>query len=283
MAKKKNTEESEMSFLDHLEALRWHLVRSSVAILTGGLLAFIFKDFVFDVVIFGPKNPDFITYRAFCELSKLMGTSGEYCISEMPMQLINTEMGGQFSTHIWVSLITGIIVAFPYIVFEIYRFVRPALYENEAKHANKGILYTSILFLLGVSFGYFVIAPLSVNFLANYSVSKEVGNFINLSSFISTVTMVTVACGVLFELPVFIYFLSKIGLVTPASLKRYRKHSMVGILIAAAIITPPDIVSQIIVAIPLGILYEVGIFISGRVEKKRLAEMKAERQLQKTG
>jgi sec-independent protein translocase protein TatC len=144
-------------------------------------------------------------------------------------------------------------------------------------------LYTSILFLLGVSFGYFVIAPLSVNFLANYSVSKEVGNFINLSSFISTVTMVTVACGVLFELPVFIYFLSKIGLVTPASLKRYRKHSMVGILIAAAIITPPDIVSQIIVAIPLGILYEVGIFISGRVEKKRLAEMKAERQLQKTG
>ncbi len=264
-----------MSFLDHLEALRWHLVRSVSAIMAGGVLAFIFKDFVFDRVIFGPKNPDFITYRAFCKLSQMLGMGDSYCIKEMPIQIINTDMGGQFSTHIWVSFITGIIVAFPYIVFEIYRFVKPALYDNERRYANVGIFYTSLLFLLGVGFGYFVIAPLSINFLANYSVSGEVGNFINLSSFISTVTMVTIACGVLFELPIFIYFLSKIGLVTPASLKKYRKHSMVGILIAAAIITPPDIVSQIIVAIPLGLLYELGILISKGVERKKLAEMKA--------
>jgi sec-independent protein translocase protein TatC len=275
MAAKKN--EDEMSFLDHLEALRWHLVRSVSAIMVGGILAFIFKDFVFDKVIFGPKNPDFITYRAFCRLSQLLGLGDSYCITDMPIQIINTDMGGQFSTHIWVSFVTGIIVAFPYIVFEIYRFVKPALYENERRYANAGIFYTSVLFLLGVGFGYFVIAPLSVNFLANYSVSNEVGNYINLSSFISTVTMVTIACGVLFELPIFIYFLSKIGLVTPASLKKYRKHSLVGILVAAAIITPPDIVSQIIVAIPLGLLYELGILISKGVERKKLAEMKAVR------
>lgn len=273
MAEPKN--EGEMSFLDHLEALRWHIVRSVSAIAVGAVLAFIYKDFVFDRVIFGPKNPDFITYRVFCKLSLALGLDDSYCISEMPIQIINTDMGGQFSTHLWVSFITGLIVAFPYIVFEIYRFIKPALYSNERRYANAGIFYTSILFLLGVSFGYFVIAPLSVNFLANYSVSKEVGNYINLSSFISTVTMVTIACGVLFELPIFIYFLSKIGLVSAATLRKYRKHSMVGILIAAAIITPPDIASQIIVAIPLGLLYELGILISVGVERKRLAETKA--------
>lgn len=275
MAAKK--QEDEMSFLDHLEVLRWHLVRSVSAVVLCGILAFIFKDFVFDRVIFGPKSPDFITYRVFCRISQLMGLGDSYCITDMPIQIINTDMGGQFSTHILVSFVTGIILAFPYIVFEIYRFVKPALYENELRYANAGIFYTSVLFLIGIAFGYFIIAPLSVNFLANYSVSREVGNYINLSSFISTVSMVTLACGVLFELPIFIYFLSKIGLVTPASLKKYRKHSLVGILVAAAIITPPDIISQIIVAIPLGLLYELGILISKGVERKKLAEMKAVR------
>lgn len=276
MAKKKEIdEESEMSFLDHLEALRWHLMRSVIAIVVGGTSAFIFSDFVFDKIIFGPKDPQFITYRAFCKLSQLLGLGDDYCMTEMPIKIINTDMGGQFSTHIWVSFISGIIIAFPYIIFEVWRFIQPALYENERKHATGGIFYTSILFLLGVGFGYFVIAPLSVNFLANYSVSKEVGNFISLSSFISTVTMVTIACGVLFELPIFIYFLSKIGLVTPESLKKYRKHSMVGILLASAIITPPDVASQIIVSIPLALLYEVGIVISGRVQKQRILKEKA--------
>lgn len=282
MAKKKKEEEKEMSFLDHLEALRWHLVRASAAILVGGVLAFIFSDFIFDTVIFGPKKPDFITYRVFCRISQWMGMGDDFCMTEMPMRLVNTEMGGQFSMHIWVSMIAGIVLAFPYLIYEVWRFVSPALYTNERRHATGGIFYTSLLFLSGVAFGYFVISPMSVNFLANYNISNEVENFINLSSYISTITMVTLACGVLFELPIFIYFLSKIGLVTPSFLRKYRRHATVLNLIASAIITPPDVVSQIIVALPLAFLYEVGIVISGRVEKQRLAKMKAESLPQKT-
>lgn len=281
MAKKKQEEEKEMSFLDHLEALRWHLVRSSAAILAGGVLAFVFSDFLFDTVIFGPKKPDFITYRAFCKLSQWLGMGDDFCMSDMPFELINTDMGGQFSTHIWICIVVGIILAFPYIVFEVWRFVSPALYTNERKHATGGIFYTSLLFLLGVTFGYFIVTPLSVNFLANYSISAEVKNYINISSYLSTISMVTLSSGILFELPIFIYFLSKIGLVTPGFLRKYRKHAVVLNLIASAIITPPDISSQIIVAIPIALLYEVGIVLSARVEKQRLAEMKEERSLER--
>ena len=278
MAKKQQEEEEkEMSFLDHLEALRWHLVRSSAAILIGAILAFIFSDFIFDDVIFGPKKPDFITYRVFCKLSQWIGMGDDFCMTEMPFKIINNEMGGQFSMHMWVSIVVGIVIAFPYIVFEVWRFIKPALYSNERQHAAGGIFYTSVLFLGGVCFGYFLIAPLSINFLANYTVSAEIDNFINISSYISTITMVTLASGVLFELPIFIYFLSRIGLVNPAFLRKYRRHAVVINLIASAIITPPDVVSQIIVALPLAVLYEVGIVISGRVEKQRIAKDLAEK------
>lgn len=275
--KKKGEEEKEMSFLDHLEALRWHLVRSSVAILVGAVLAFIFSDFLFDTIIFGPKKPDFITYRAFCKLSQWVGMGDDFCMTEMPFVLVNNDMGGQFSTHIWICIVIGIILAFPYLIFEIWRFVSPALYENERQYATGGIFYTSFLFLTGVLFGYYIVTPLSVNFLANYSISDEVKNYINISSYMSTISMVTLASGILFELPIFIYFLSKIGLVTPSFLRKYRKHALVLNLIASAIITPPDVTSQIIVAIPIAVLYEIGILLSGRVERQRLAEMKEER------
>lgn len=277
MAKKKQEEEKEMSFLDHLEALRWHLVRSSAAIMVGAVLAFVFSDFLFDTVIFGPKKADFITYRAFCKLSQWLGMGDDFCMVEMPFTLVNNDMGGQFSMHIWICIVVGIILAFPYILFEIWRFVSPALYTNERKHATGGIFYTSFLFLLGVTFGYFIVTPLSVNFLANYSISAEVQNYINLSSYMSNITMITLASGILFELPILIYFLSKIGLVTPSFLRKYRKHAVVLNLIASAIITPPDVSSQIIVAIPITMLYEVGIILSARVEKQRLLEMKEER------
>lgn len=265
-----------MSFLDHLEALRWHLVRSAAAIMVGGILAFVFSDFLFDTVIFGPKNPHFITYRAFCKLSQTLGMGDDFCMTEMPFTLINNDMGGQFSTHLWICFVVGVILAFPYIVFEIWRFVSPALYTNERKHATGGIFYTSVLFLSGVLFGYFIVTPLSVNFLANYSISDQVKNYISISSYMSTISMVTLSSGILFELPIFIYFLSKIGLVTPQFLRKYRRHALVLNLIAAAIITPPDVSSQIIVAIPIAVLYEVGILLSARVEKQRLAEMKRE-------
>jgi len=280
MAKKKQEEEKEMSFLDHLEALRWHLVRSSIAVVIGAILAFVFSGFIFDQVIFGPSDPNFITYQWFCKLSTVMG-SDNFCNNTIPMDLVNNELGGQFSMDMWAAIVVGIIFAFPYIVYEVWKFVKPALYDNERKHATGGIFYTSLLFLSGVAFGYFIITPLSINFLANYNVSPKVKNLIDISSYISTVTMITLASGVLFELPVFIYFLSKIGLVTPEFLRKYRRHAIVLNLIASAIITPPDVVSQIMVALPLAFLYEVGIVLSARVERQRLAQMKAERLPQK--
>lgn len=271
MAKNHQEEEKEMSFLDHLEALRWHLVRCVIAILLGAMAAFVFSDFIFDDVLFGPKKADFITYRFFCKLSQYFGMDDSFCMTDMPFRIINNEMGGQFSMHLWASVVVGIIIAFPYIVYEIWRFISPALYENERRHATGGIFYTSFLFLLGVTFGYFLVAPLSINFLANYTVSEEIDNYINISSYISTITMVTLASGILFELPIFIYFLSKIGIVTPDFLRKYRRHAIIINLIVSAVITPPDVVSQTLIAIPIAILYEVGIFISTGVEKRRLA------------
>lgn len=271
MAKNHQEEEKEMSFLDHLEALRWHLVRCVIAILVGAMAAFVFSDFIFDDVLFGPKRADFITYRFFCKLSQYFGMDDSFCMTDMPFRIINNEMGGQFSMHLWASVVVGIIIAFPYIVYEIWRFISPALYENERRHATGGIFYTSFLFLLGVTFGYFLVAPLSINFLANYTVSEEIDNYINISSYISTITMVTLASGILFELPIFIYFLSKIGIVTPDFLRKYRRHAIIINLIVSAVITPPDVVSQTLIAIPIAILYEVGIFISTGVEKRRLA------------
>ena len=181
-------------------------------------------------------------------------------------------MAGQFATHITVSLVIGLIIGFPYLFFEFWRFVRPALYSNEKKHARGSIFYTSFLFALGVLFGYYLITPLSVHFLGSYNVSSQVLNQINLSSYISTVTSIVLASGVIFELPILIFFLSKIGLISPEFLKKYRKHAVVLMLVLSAIITPPDIFSQVLVCLPLLILYEVGIGISKRVQNQQAKE-----------
>jgi sec-independent protein translocase protein TatC len=261
-------QEKEMSFLDHLEELRWHLVRSSAAVLIGAIAAFLNKYIIFDVILFGPKNPDFITYRAFCKISHLLGIGDAMCFDAPTISLINTTMSGQFSTHIYISIITGIVVAFPYIIYELWSFIKPALYEHERKNSTGIILYTSFLFLTGIAFGYFVLAPMSINFLGNYTVSQQVGDFIDLDSYISTITMVTVACGILFELPVIMYFLARVGIITAGFLRRYRRHAIVVNLLVSAIITPPDISSQIIVALPIALLYEISILIVARVEKR---------------
>lgn len=264
----------EMSFLDHLEELRWHLIRSVIAILVVAIIAFIGKRIVFDVIIFGPKNPEFITYRFFCWLSKNIG-AGLSCITEMPFELLNITMAGQFTTHMMVSFIAGFIVAFPYVVYEFWRFIRPGLHPSE-RRASKGLIWaTSLLFLLGVGFGYFVISPFSVQFLTTYTVSAEVINRIDLGSYISTVTSVSLASGLIFELPVLVFFLSKAGILTPAIMRTYRKHSIVVILILSAIITPPDLTSQILVTLPVLVLYEVSIGVSGRIERARLKREKA--------
>lgn len=258
-------EEGEMSFLEHLEVLRWHLIRSAAAIFIVAIAAFIAKGFIFDTLLLGPKKPDFWTYRMLCELSEKFNLSDLLCITEIPFDLINISMAGQFSTHIFVSIIAGVVVAFPYIVFEIWRFIKPGLYNQERKYASGMVFYTSVLFILGVLFGYYIIAPLSVNFLGSYRVSETVLNQIDLNSYFSTIATLVLASGGVFELPVLIYFLTKIGFVTPELLREYRRHAVVGILILAAVITPPDVSSQVLVFVPLMLLYEISIWVSAIV------------------
>ena len=261
---------SEMSFLDHLEILRWHLIRSVSVVMLLGVVAFAAKRLVFDVIIFGPKDPNFITYRMFCKLSQAMGLDDALCMTELPFTLQNIDRAGQFTTHIWVSLIAGFIVGFPYVLWEVWRFIKPGLKSKESNYARGVVFFSSLLFMMGVSFGYFMIAPLSVNFLGSYTVSAQVANEINLGSFISTVTTVTLASGLIFELPILVYFFTKIGLLTPEMMKSYRRHAIVVTVILSAVITPPDIASQVLVSLPLLILYEISIFISARVIKNQM-------------
>ncbi len=277
--KKIGSPEKEMSFLDHLEELRWHLIRSTIAVVVLALLAFIFKDFIFDTLIFGPKRPDFPTYRMFCNISRSLGMD-TFCFQEMPFRIQSRTMAGQFSAHMWTSIYAGIIVAFPYILYEFWRFISPGLKEKERKSSRGFIVIASILFFLGVLFGYYLITPLSINFLGNYQVSKEVFNDFDLDSYISLVRTSVLACGIVFELPIIMYILTKIGLVTPEILRKYRKFALIIVLILSAVITPPDIVSQIIVAIPILILYEVSIYISRIVIRNQKRE---ERRRKKEG
>lgn len=266
-------EEKEMSFLDHVEVLRWHLLRSTAVILVFSIVAFLMKNFIFNVILFAPKSGDFITYRVFCEVSRFFGTDG-LCIEDIPFTFQSLAMAEQFSVHIWTSITVGFIVAFPYIVWEFWRFISPGLYDKERKGARTFIVISSFLFFLGVLFGYYVVTPLSVNFLGNYSVSDLVERNIKIDSYISLVRSSLLASGLIFELPIIMFFLTKMGLITPEFLRRYRKHALVVVLVLAAIITPPDIISQIIVAIPILVLYEVSIIISKIVIKRELKKEK---------
>ncbi len=270
--KKRKKPQDEMTFLEHLEELRWHLVRSIAAILLLGIVAFIFSDYIFDNIILAPKTPDFLTNRLLCAFGTSINIK-TLCINAVPFNIINIRMAGQFMTHIVVSALSGLIVAFPYIFFEFWRFISPALHQKEKTYSRGAVFSSSLLFMLGVLFGYFVIVPLSVHFLGSYNVSEQVTNEINLTSYISTVTSVTLAAGIIFELPILVYFLSKVGIVTPTILKKYRRHSLIVILALSAIITPPDIFSQVLVAFPLLLLYEIGIRISRNILKKQEAEM----------
>ncbi|RNL69162.1 twin-arginine translocase subunit TatC [Sinomicrobium pectinilyticum] len=272
MAKKK---QEEMSFLDHLEELRWHLIRATLAVVIVGFLAFMAKDFIFDTIIFGPKKADFVTYEFFCKISQTLGLDDSFCTEELPFQIQSRTMAGQFSAHIWTAIWAGFIIAFPYVLYEFWRFISPGLYDNEKKNARGFIVIASLLFFMGVAFGYYVISPLSINFLASYQVSPEVHNDIDLSSYIATVRASVISCGLIFELPIIIFFLTKIGLVTPEFLKKYRKVALVIVLILSAVITPPDIASQIVVSVPILILYEVSIVISRFVLRKQEKEDKA--------
>ncbi len=259
----------EMSFLDHLEELRWLLVRITAAILIFATVSFFVSDYIFDVIIFGPKSPDFITYRFFCDLSHQLGFADSICVSEMPFIIQNTNVEGQVNILVWTCITAGFILAFPYILFQLWNFISPALYENERKHAKLFIFIASFLFFLGVLFGYFVIVPMSINFFATFKVSDVVENQFNIDSYIGMIKTSVIACGLFFELPIIIYFLTKLGLVTPQFLRQSWKYAVIIILIVAAIVTPPDVVSQLIVAIPMLLIYEASIFISAIVYKNQ--------------
>ena len=263
-----------MSFLDHLEELRWHLIRSVVAVMITATVAFLMKSFIFDTLIFGPSKSNFLTYDVLCKASKLIGFDS-FCNTEFNFEVQSRTMAGQFSAHIWTSITFGFILAFPYIIFELWRFISPAMHANERKYSRGFIIISSLLFFLGVLFGYYIICPLSINFLGTYTVAERVHNDFDLNSYIGLIRASVIASGLIFELPIIIYFLTKVGLVTPELLKTYRKYALVVVLILAAIITPPDIASQVIVAIPILILYQISIYISRIVVKNQRKKTKA--------
>jgi len=265
-SKKTVEEKAEMSFLDHLETLRWHIIKSILAICIFGTVAYIYSDFIWNTIIFAPNSHDFWTSQMLIKLGDLFGYKSAGLMSK-PLSLINFDLSGQFMVDVWTAIIAGFIIAFPYVMYQCWSFIRPALYENERKHASGAVAIMSGLFFIGVLFGYYLIVPFSLDWLAGYSISSQVSNQINILSYISSVTSIVIAGGIAFELPVLVYFLSRIGVLTPKFLRKYRRHSYVILLIIAAIITPPDVLSQMIVTIPLVILFEVSIFISAHVDK----------------
>lgn len=257
--------QGEMSFIDHLEELRWHILRSFIAIGVISVVAFMLPNLVFDVIIFGPKGDDFLTYQLFCELSNALQLGDTLCLTAAKFEIINVDMMGQFLAHIKIALIIGFITAFPYVFWEIWRFIEPALYDEERKYTKGVVFVSSFLFAVGALFGYFILSPFSINFFATYQVSETVNNTIVLSSYVAIISTLVLASGIMFELPLVVYFLSKVGLVTPDLMREYRKHAFVVILFVAAIITPADIWTQILVSIPVYGLYELSVFVSARV------------------
>jgi sec-independent protein translocase protein TatC len=262
-------EEKEMTFLDHVEELRWNIVRCVIAIFVVTIAIFVAKDFVFDTVIFGPMKLDFWTYRKICDLSWYFYGDDSICIKDIGFTVSNRDMSGQFTNHVFISFVGGLILSFPYILWEVWRFIKPALKPTERRYARGIVFYTSVLFFTGILFGYYFLTPISVNFLGTYKVSEMVPNDINLESYISFVSSLTFATGLVFELPMIVYFLSKLGLITAAFMRKYRRHAFIIIIIVAAVVTPPDVTSQMLMTIPLYGLYELSIFIAKSVERKK--------------
>lgn len=261
-----------MTFLDHLEELRWHVIRSLLAIIVITILAFISAKWIFNNIIFAPARPDFIFYHWMCQLGHLVGSQEALCVDVIPFKIQSRHMTGQFTMHITASFVIGFVVAFPYVFWEIWRFIKPGLVSKERKFSSWAVFFVSVLFLSGVAFGYFVMSPLAVYFLSTYQISDMIVNEFDITSYVSTIVTLVLGSGILFQMPVVVYFLTKIGLVTPSSMRQYRKYAIVGILIVAAIVTPPDPFSQTMIAIPLYLLYEFSILISVMVTKKQQRE-----------
>ena len=264
----------EMSFIGHLEELRWHVIRAGGSILVFAILAFVYIKEIYHYVIIAPSQPDFWTYKMLCKLAAVVDYD-ELCIKALNFKLQAIGMGDQFTMSMTSSVIAGLVFAFPYAFWEIWRFIKPGLKASERKSARGAVFYVTFLFFSGVLFGYFIVTPLAINFLANFTLDESIINEFSIASYISLVSTLTLACGVAFQLPIVVFVLSKVGVLTPSFMREYRKHSMIVILIVAAIITPsPDIYSQVLVAIPLVLLFEISILVSAKVERDKLKEEK---------
>lgn len=262
---------AEMSFLQHLEELRWHLVRSAAVVVIMAIAIFVFSDFVFGTVIFGPRHQDFISYRVLCKLGHSLGAGDVMCmkVDERPLQTL--QASEQFFTHMWIAFLGGLILGFPFILWELWKFIKPALKETETSPVRYFVVVGSVLFLTGIAFGYFLLFPMSYNFLIGYQITS--GNDIQtnntLDDYISLISTMTLVSGIIFEMPILVYFLTRLTLLTPQFMRKYRKHAVVVILIAAAVITPsPDVTSQMMVGVPMYLLYEISVFVSAHVVKK---------------
>jgi|SRR6478736_732601 len=275
-------DEKEMSFLDHLEELRWHVVRSVVAIMVFMIAAFFFTPWIFQNIVFAPARVDFITFKWLCQIGHFTGSIDALCVKEIPFKVQSRYMTGQFTMQFMSAFVIGLIVAFPYVVWELWSFVRPGLHRKEKSGSKGAVAAVSFLFAMGVSFGYFILCPLMVWVFSTYSISDMIVNEFDITSYVQTIVALTFGSGLLFQLPVVVFFLTKIGILTPQFMRTYRKHAVIVILIVAAIITPPDPLSQTIISIPLYLLYEISIFICAievkNKKKREEAEELAERQ-----
>jgi len=268
-------EEVEMSFLDHLEALRWHILRSLAVVILLMIVAFFSKKLIFHDIILAPSRTDFWTYKMLCKLSIVLDQPF-LCVEKLAFIIQSRTLTGQFTTHIGVSFVVGLIVGFPYVFWEIWQFVKPGLYPKERNMTRGSVFFVSLLFFLGISFGYWILSPLSINFLANYQIDESIQNEVDLLSYIETLVMMVLACGLMFQLPMVILVLAKGGLVTASFLKIYRRHAILIIVVISAILTPsPDMFSQVIVALPIYMLYELSILLAARVERRAEIELRS--------
>ncbi len=254
-------DDKRMSFLQHLEELRWRIVRSAVAILVFAVVLWLFQEWIMETLFLSMRDPEFISFRLMCQYFGI-------CVEEIPIDFQSTEVTGQFSYALMMSIMGGVVLAFPFIFYQIWSFVKPGLKEKETSVARGIVFYVSLLFFLGIAFGYFIIAPLSIQFFGSFQMSDMIENKFTISSYMSTILSTVFYSGILFLLPVVSYIFTKLGLLTPSFLRKFRKHAIIAILILSAIITPPDLISQVIVSIPIVLLYEVGILVSVSVEKR---------------
>jgi len=261
---------AEMGFLDHIEALRWHIIRSIVVVVVAAILVFLKVEWVFDHIILGPARNDFISYRWLCQIGKLLHIDS-FCMGEIKMEFQNTAVTGQFMMSMSVSLMLGFIVSIPYILWELWRFIKPALKHTEIAQARGIVFWCSLLFFIGVLFAYYLLAPYTINFFGGYQLSSRFKNIITIENYYETISNLLLGIGIVFQLPVIVFFLSRIGLLTPAFLKDKRRYAVLILFVLAEIITPPDLVSCLLVFFPRYALFEISVFISGRAARRRLA------------